>query len=166
MSLRALDVLVADDDSLARSIVTDILRASGIGKIRQVSNGEDAFAEVCLYRPDIVVLDLQMPQDGALTLRRIRQSPENSCRDIAVIAMTAYSDRRRIEMLRDAGASEIVAKPLSVASLHARLIAVIDRPRPFVTASAYVGPDRRRRAHPDAPRRRREDLCGDTLEVA
>jgi DNA-binding response OmpR family regulator len=59
---------------------------------------------------------------------------------------------------RDAGVTEFMAKPVSVKALCARINAIIDSPRPFIRASGYFGPDRRRRALPfNGPDRRGED---------
>ena len=68
-------------------------------------------------------------------------------------------DMPRVLAARDAGASEILAKPLTIKGLLDRLIAAVDRPRPFVRATTYAGPDRRRRTDPayDGPRRREGD---------
>ena len=59
--------------------------------------------------------------------------------------LTGYTDRLRVFHARDAGVTEFMAKPISPKSLYARISAVIDRPRPFVRAEDYFGPDRRRR---------------------
>lgn len=167
MSLRALNVLVVDDDAFVRTIVADILRASEVGRIFEAGDGKEAFAIVCQAVPDIVILDLSMPSDGVWLLNAIRQSPASPNKEMAVIAMSGHTDRRRVEMLRDAGASEIIAKPLSVHAVLSRIVAVIDRPRPFVRRSSYVGPDRRRRETPFlGPGRRLTDKLANILEVA
>lgn len=165
MGLQDLDVLVVDDDALVRSIITDVLRASGIMRVRKANDAHEGFEQFCEKTPDILMLDLAMPGDGAQLLRRIRSSPEPAQAEAPVIAMSGHTDRRRVEMLRDAGASEILAKPLSVHSIHSRLIAVIDRPRPFLREAGYTGPDRRRRdALFEGPGKRQSDL--ETFNVA
>lgn len=165
MSLHVLNVLVVDDDPFVRTIVADILRASDVGRIFEAGDGEAAFHIVCQAVTDIVIMDLSMPADGVWLLNAIRQSPASPNKEMAVIAMSGHTDRRRVEMLRDAGASEIIAKPLSAQAVLSRMVAVIDRPRPFVRAPFYAGPDRRRRATAFAgPGRRLEDA--NTLELA
>ena len=49
---------------------------------------------------------------------------------------------------RDSGVTEIIAKPVSLRSLYSRIVAVIERPRPFIRTPDYFGPDRRRRQIP------------------
>jgi two-component system chemotaxis response regulator CheY len=58
---------------------------------------------------------------------------------------------------RDAGATEILAKPCTPKAIYARLAAIVERPRPFVKSPSYAGPDRRRRIDTDIPRERRAD---------
>lgn len=167
MSLHALNVLVVDDDPFVRAIVADILRASDVGRIFEAGDGKAAFQIVCQAVTDIVILDLSMPSDGVWLLNAIRRSPASPNKEMAVIAMSGHTDRRRVEMLRDAGASEIIAKPLSVHAVLSRMVAVIDRPRAFVRAQSYAGPDRRRRATPfSGPGRRFADTCANTLHLA
>jgi len=167
VSFADLHVLIVDDDAFTRSIVADVLKTMGFRRVRESVDGEAAFDACRQTPPDIVILDLAMPSDGVSLLRRLRTAPDSPDREVAVIAMTAFTDRRRIELLRDAGASEIMAKPLSVSSIQSRLVAVIDRPRPFVMARDYVGPDRRRHANVQRGMlRRAADFETDTYEVA
>jgi len=167
MGFEALDFLVVDDHAIARSIVADIARATGVRSLREAEDGQTAFDMIRQRVPDIVILDFAMPHDGVALLRRIRSGPANLDPTLAVIAMTAYTDRRRVEMLRDAGANEIIAKPLTVGSLLARIVSVVDQPRRFVTSGTYFGPDRRRRRFGGyaGPLRRRDDAHM-TIDVA
>ena len=73
-----------------------------------------------------------------------------------VTATPATDERARVEAARDAGVTEFLLKPLVPRAVVDRLEAVIRRPRAFVRAPDYFGPDRRRRDDPayDGPRRR------------
>ena len=59
--------------------------------------------------------------------------------------------------VREAGATELLAKPFSVQALRDRLAAVFQKPRPFVVAQAFKGPDRRRRDNDGGAHRRQTD---------
>lgn len=59
--------------------------------------------------------------------------------------VTALSARQDIFKARDSGVNEIVVKPIAPRILLDRLVAIIERPRPFVQAGPFFGPDRRRR---------------------
>ena len=145
MGLASLQILIGDDHELARSIVADILRGAGLSRIRKVASGEEARSAIWRTAPDIVIADMSVLMDDAGLLEAIRTHRDSPDQAMAVIAMTAYSDLRRIERLRDAGATEILAKPLSARSLMRRIVSVVDHPRAFVRAPRYAGPDRRRR---------------------
>ena len=156
----ALTVLVVDDNRHMRELACSLLRGIGFRQAREAGNVETAWDLVRQHQPDIVLVDFDMPSlAGPVLIERIRRAPDSPAHDMAVILMTAFSDRARVVASRDAGASEILAKPISIQSLLDRLVAVIDRPRSLVRAQTYVGPDRRRRADPrfEGPYRR----CGD-----
>lgn len=77
--------------------------------------------------------------------------------------VTGHTERHRIEAARDAGVTEVLAKPITSGSLFQRISEIIERPRSFVKCDKYFGPDRRRRAVVDytGPYRRREDFEND-----
>ncbi len=166
--LRQLNVLVADDHQLVASIVRGVLEGAGLRNVRFAQDGGAAY-EILREAPiDIAIVDFAMPHDGLTLLRQIRTATNSPDKTLPVIVMTAYSDRKRIEAVRDAGATEIICKPLSAGALLSRIAAIIDRPRPFVTSSTYFGPDRRRRsdAGHQGPRRRSTDVSYFEIDVA
>jgi two-component system chemotaxis response regulator CheY len=61
------------------------------------------------------------------------------------IMMTGYSDKVRVEEARDVGVTEFLAKPFTAQDLYARIEKLIEKPRRFVEAEAFFGPERRRR---------------------
>ena len=81
--------------------------------------------------------------------RRLRTDPDSPNPYIPVIMMTGHTDRAKVMQARDAGVTEFLVKPISSRLLCQRLQAVIDRPRPFVRAKSFFGPDRRRRSSLD-----------------
>jgi len=62
--------------------------------------------------------------------------------------LTGHTEMNRVVEARDAGVHEFLAKPISVKGLYSRIRSIIERPRPFVRAGLYFGPDRRRRDNP------------------
>ena len=70
---------------------------------------------------------------------------------IPIIMVTGHTERHRVEAARDAGVTEILAKPITAQNLFSRIGEIVDHPRPFVKSVDYFGPDRRRH--------RAEDLC-------
>ena len=163
-----IDVIVADDKDNAREIVTRILQLAGVKNVRHAVDGSHAWVLIKAQRPDVLILDLEMPWDGATTLRHIRASLDPQIQQLPVVMMTADATRGNLEKMRDAGATEIVAKPLTPDALLARLEAALVQRRDYIATPHFTGPDRRRTARPayEGPRRRAADLLdGDTLKL-
>jgi two-component system, chemotaxis family, chemotaxis protein CheY len=159
MDLTHFSAVVADDHRVCRIIIREVLKSAGMDDIREASDGAEAYQRVCERPPDILFLDLEMPCDGLSTLRKIRASNHSHIRELGIIMATAHTSRDRIVALRDAGASEVLTKPLTVSKLLGRVQSVLYFPRPFVRAEGYSGPDRRRSLDPrySGPRRRATD---------
>ncbi|HEY5114196.1 MAG TPA: response regulator [Nakamurella sp.] len=106
-------VLIADDDSLIRMDLAEMLVDEGFDVVGQTGDGELAAALAVELRPDLVILDIKMPgKDG------IAVAAEIAGQQIApVIILTAYSDRELIQRALDAGAMTYLAKPFSPATL-------------------------------------------------
>ena len=166
MDIQAISVIVADDHKTSRDIVVELLRSEGVRDIRQADDGGEAYKLVCARTPDILILDLEMPYDGVRTLRQIRTAPDSPNRELPVLMMTAYCTKARIEAMRDAGTTEIVAKPLTGAALMGRLRSMLRYPRPFIDLTCYVGPDRRRLALGDYPGPFRRSTDSPVFEIA
>ena len=95
-------VLIADDHGLVRAGLTELIGTfDGVEVIGSASGGAEAIAMVAEHRPDIVLMDLEMPGvDGiAATTEIHKQSPETR-----VVILTSFSDRDRILKALDAGA--------------------------------------------------------------
>lgn len=168
--LDALHLLVIEDSRAMRSLIIEILREVGIGRVSNAADGLAAqklldpsmnnagnagmFDEMANY--DMVIADWMMePVTGIELLRWMRIHKNETIRYMPFIMLTGYSDQKRIFEARDAGMTEFLAKPISVNSLVGHLLTVIDRPRKFIVSGNFVGPDRRRRSTPiDFPDRR------------
>ncbi len=148
MSIKQLEVLVADDHRLTRDMVGQVLKAFECKRVRFVADGADAFSEIISFPPDIAIIDYDMPLDGLSLLTKIRRAANSPDPTLPVIVMTSLTDLKRVRTLRDAGASEVIAKPFTAAAVLSRVAALIDNPRDFVRGPTFVGPDRRRRASP------------------
>jgi DNA-binding response OmpR family regulator len=139
-------VLVIEDDQRIRETLADALTASGHA-VRTEGRGTDALAAVVDWRPDVVVLDLGLPDlDGTDVLRMLR-----GVSTVPVIVATARDDDAEIVRVLDAGADDYVVKPYSASHLDARIRAVLRRgavPKEGAGGDLSVGglridPDRR-----------------------
>jgi len=106
-------VLVVDDDARNRKLVRDVLRRAGLATI-EAAAAEDALALARAHVPDLVLMDLRLPDlDGAEALRRLKADPATAC--IPVVALTAVAGAR--EALLEAGFAGYVEKPIDVGTL-------------------------------------------------
>ena len=109
-------ILVVEDDTPIRNLITTTLKAHDY-RFLTAENGESAVMETASHNPDIILLDLGLPDiDGVEVIRRIR-----SWSDVPIIVISARSeDSDKIDAL-DAGADDYLTKPFSVDELLARL---------------------------------------------
>ena len=109
-------ILVAEDDAPVRNLITTTLKAHDY-KFITAQNGNNAIMEASSRNPDIVLLDLGLPDiDGIEVIERIR-----TWSDMPIIVISARSeDKDKIDAL-DAGADDYLTKPFSVEELLARL---------------------------------------------
>ena len=109
-------ILVVEDDAAVRNLITTTLRAHDY-RFLTAPNGESALLEASSHNPEIVLLDLGLPDlDGVEVIRRIR-----SWSNLPIIVISARSeDTDKIQAL-DAGADDYLTKPFSVEELLARL---------------------------------------------
>ncbi|MEX2453892.1 MAG: response regulator [Rhodospirillaceae bacterium] len=138
-------VLIVDDNRHMRSLLCSIMHALGMKRLREVADGESALRIIDDFKPEIVITDWHMePMDGLELVRKIRHAADETTRYVPIIMLTGHADAWRVKEARDAGVHEFLAKPISAKSLFARIVAVVDSPRPFIKATDYFGPDRRR----------------------
>jgi len=126
-------VLVVDDDPDVRDSLRRSLSFEGY-TVTTAGDGEQALASIAAERPDVLVLDLQMPVLGGLaTCRRLREQGD----DVPVLMLTARSGTSDRVTGLDAGADDYLPKPFALEELLARLRALLRRttavePRPEI----------------------------------
>lgn len=156
-----ISVLVVEDNQPMLDVVTSLLVTFGVGEVIGARDGDVGFRRVCESNPDLVIADWMMrPGDGISLTRRIRNDPTSPNQFVPVILMTGFSEMRRVVQARDAGVTEFLVKPFNARELYKRIAQIIERPRQFVRADDFFGPDRRRKKEGDfeGPYRREEDL--------
>jgi DNA-binding response OmpR family regulator len=114
-------LLVEDDDAIRTSLSRSLTAAGHV--VTAVAAGADAIAMVARERPEVMLLDLGLPDlDGRDVLAMVR-----SVSDIPVIVATARDEDASVVKLLDAGADDYVIKPFSSAQIDARIRAVLRR---------------------------------------
>jgi two-component system, cell cycle response regulator DivK len=112
-------ILVVEDQEDNRQIIRDLLSATDY-QITEAENGEEALAAVAKQRPDLILMDIQMPiMDGYEATRRIKANPE--LRSVPIIAVTSYALSGDEQKAREAGCDDYVPKPYSPRQLLAKI---------------------------------------------
>lgn len=158
-ALKVSRVLVADASPLMQQLVMSMLRAMGVGVVVRADDPVRALATVRDGDIDCAVVDWMLEEPSGIEFLKDIRALDGDARQLPVVMCTAYTDRARVLAMRDAGANEIVAKPLAADKLFDRMISALFASREFIFSDAFVGPDRRRkRVTIDFPDRRREGL--------
>jgi len=163
----SLRILVVDDNRQMRTIIGCVLTAIGVGKVYFAEDGREALAIIKRHPVDIAFVDYEMPVMDGIEFITTTRRLETDARFTPLIMVTGHSFGPSILAARDAGVNELLTKPVTAQSILQRLEAVISRPRNFVRAPKFVGPDRRRRVNPQFAdlQRRRTDKRRDVLEL-
>jgi response regulator NasT len=102
-------VLIAEDEALIRLDLKEMLEEEGYDVVGEVGDGQQAVDRAAELRPDLVILDIQMPVlDGLSAAEKIAGE-----RIAPVIVLTAFSQRDLVERARDAGAMAYLVKPFN-----------------------------------------------------
>jgi two-component system KDP operon response regulator KdpE len=128
-------VLVIDDEPQIRRAVRDALRDVA-ARVDEAADGAAGVAAAAEHRPDLIVLDLGLPDvPGVEVCRQIRRRSA-----VPIIVLSArHSEHEKVDLL-NAGADDYVTKPFSILELAARARAQIRRARTFASSSANASP--------------------------
>lgn len=127
-------VVVAEDETLIRLDIVEMLEHEGYDVVAQAVNGEQAVELAREFRPDLVLMDVKMPiMDGitaAATLSAERIAP--------VVLLTAFSQRELVERAQEAGAMAYVVKPFTAADLIPAIEIAISRGEQITALAAEI----------------------------
>jgi response regulator NasT len=114
-------ILVAEDETLIRMDLVEMLTEAGYEVIAQATNGEEAIALANEHKPDLAILDVQMPVlDGISAAEKIIAIAP-------VLMLTAFSQRELVDRARDAGVMAYVVKPFTISDLVPAIEIAISR---------------------------------------
>jgi len=109
-------VLIVDDSPVTRELVRDVLEPQG-HEILEAADGLSALREIEAGRPQVVLLDIEMPWlDGYEVIRRLRQDPR--FQHLRVAAFTAHAMKNERERALEAGFDDYITKPIRPAVLR------------------------------------------------
>ena len=107
-------VLIVEDNDLNMKLFNDLLEAHGYYTL-QTKDGVEALRMARLHRPDLILMDIQLPEVSGLEVTKWLKE-DDDLRAIPVIAVTAFAMKGDEEKIRDGGCEAYIAKPISVAS--------------------------------------------------
>src|SRR5579863_3902289 len=108
-------ILIAEDNPVNRELLRELLETRGYS-VSEACNGQEALCEIEKVRPDILLLDLDMPVlDGFATVRRIRENP--AWASLPVLAVTAYAMQGDREKVLASGFDGYQSKPIKASTL-------------------------------------------------
>ncbi len=118
-------VLIVDDDQELVDLIVDVLDKDGRFEVRSVNNGFDAGMMVKEYHPDLIVLDVMLPDiNGKEVCQRVRT--DKSMDDVRIICISGMVEEDKIEDLKGAGANDFISKPFEVETLIERMCGLLD----------------------------------------
>jgi len=104
-------ILVIEDNEQNLYLITFILEKHGY-QVIQARNGQDGIEKACQEKPDLIILDIQLPvMDGYEVARRLKAKPE--IRDIPIVAVTSYAMVGDRERILAAGCEGYIEKPIN-----------------------------------------------------
>jgi response regulator NasT len=114
-------ILVAEDETLIRLDLVEMLTDAGYEVIAQAANGVEAIALAELHKPDLAILDVKMPElDGISAAEKIIEIAP-------VLMLTAFSQKELVDRARDAGVMAYVVKPFTISDLTPAIEIAISR---------------------------------------
>jgi len=118
-------ILIVEDNPLNMKLVRDILKANGY-RVAESTTGEEALDALKFIRPDLILMDIQLPgMDGLRAARLLRDNPE-TC-DIPVVALTAHVMKGDEVRAKEAGCAGYIPKPIEPGEFPRQIAAFLHR---------------------------------------
>jgi response regulator NasT len=118
---KKIQILVAEDETIIRLDLVEMLTESGYEVVAQAENGAVAIELAKKFKPDLAILDVKMPEMDGIT------AAEQIITLAPVLMLTAFSQRELVERARDAGVMAYVVKPFSISDLVPAIEIAISR---------------------------------------
>ncbi|HUT49625.1 MAG TPA: response regulator [Alphaproteobacteria bacterium] len=144
--LSKLKIVVADPSHFVRRLLAAVLTGLRAPHPYAANSSDVALRIVAETAPDLLIVDWDLqPMNGADVVRALRDEKSSPNPTLPIIMISGHCALGRVTEARDSGANEFIAKPFTVDAIYKRLVALIERPRPFIRLESYFGPDRRRK---------------------
>ncbi len=123
---KQLEVMIVDDTSVSRMLLTELLQEIGITNLALAKDGADALSQLKAKPTHLVISDQYMPNlDGLGLLKAVRTHPPTA--KIGFILVTGSPDKSLVERGRQMGLNNFIAKPFTTSTIRAAIEAVVGR---------------------------------------
>jgi PleD family two-component response regulator len=144
-NFRGLKVMFVDNNKNMQLIIKNLLAAMDIVDYQGCLNAKNAIGMMKENPPNLVITDLKLENlNGFELIRQIRKGEANVDPYIPILVLSSKTELSTVIEARNAGATEFLAKPVSMGSFYDRLVWMVENPRPFIKSKGFIGPDRRR----------------------
>ncbi|MEQ8846160.1 response regulator [Botrimarina sp.] len=118
-------LLIVDDDVDLVDLLVDHFERDGRFEVRSVNNGFEAGMMIKEFRPDLVVLDVMLPDINGMEVCKLVRG-DKTMDDVKIVCISGMVEEDRIQQLRNAGADEFLKKPFDVDTLMQRVCQLLD----------------------------------------
>jgi len=122
-----LSFLIVDDQPFSRRLVRSMLQGFGSREVYESSNGVEAFELARTATPSIIITDLVMPIFDGMRFIKMVKEPQSPARNIPVIVLSGYLTKPATLTVKDAGADELLVKPVSPKALYEHIARIVSR---------------------------------------
>jgi two-component system chemotaxis response regulator CheY len=156
LDFASISFLIVDDQPFTRRIVRSILHGFGSRDIHEAGDGGEALELTRTMMPNIVIVDLIMPDFDGLKFIKMVKAPSAPTRTIPIIVLSGYLTKSTAIELKRCGAQEMLAKPVSPKALYEHISRIVLRSNQAIAPMAFVQNQRR---HAERQKRRAGDLA-------
>jgi two-component system, chemotaxis family, chemotaxis protein CheY len=135
-----LSFLIVDDQPFSRRLVRSMLQGFGSREVYESSTGVEAFEMARTVTPSMIITDLVMPIFDGMRFIKMVKEPQSPARNIPVIVLSGYLTKPATLTVKDAGADELLVKPVSPKALYEHIARIVSRQR---QTSARTMPEHR-----------------------
>jgi CheY-like chemotaxis protein len=137
----SISVLVVDDHYHTRKVLRTMLAGLGVRTIHEAADGEIGLAAIVQLKPDIVLVDWDMPAvNGLEFIRTVRQPGRFPYPDLPIILLTGHGERWRVIEAARYGVHEYLLKPVSTQALLDRITTILQKPRQMMELERHYVP--------------------------
>lgn len=151
---RDVNIIVGDPNRGMRALYRTALRSEGFEAVHGFETLEGFAKLLKQVQPDLIFMNVAMPGGDAIALTQaIRHGQIGNNPFVPIILATWEPEHSTVRRIIDAGADDLLVKPLSTQAITDRIQALAERRKPFVVTADYIGPDRRsgKRSDNDGP---------------